>query len=135
MPKSWRKKGESTIPAAQRTSIRSTTPLTFSEKLIFFLPTRQQLVQDLLHTLPSEIYYKIFQLPSTAETQLLHKINQLHHVFPKGSYRVTVSNTSILKLLLTPDTSKAEKIWAIENGLCYGLVFHLIKIEFTYSPS
>ena len=92
--------------------------------MIFFLPTRQQFVQDLIQTLPSEIYYKIFQLPNTAETQLLHKINQLPHIFPKGSYRVTVPNTSILKLLLTLDTSKAEKIWAIENGLYYGLVSH-----------
>jgi len=122
MLKSWRKKGESTTPAAQRTSMRSTTPLTFFEKLIFFLTIRQQLVQDLLQTLPSEIYYKIFQLPSTAEIQLLHKINQLHHIFPKGSYWVTVPNTFILKLLLTPDTSKAEKIWAIENSFCYRLV-------------
>ena len=69
MPKSWREKGESATPATQRTSIRGTASLTFFEKLILFLPTRQQLVQDLLHTLPSEIYYKIFQLPSTAETQ------------------------------------------------------------------
>ena len=114
MPHSWRKRSNH--------STRSNTPLTFPEQLVFFLHTRQQLAQNVIENLPSEIYHKIFQTPSTAEAKLLHKINQFHHTFPRGSYRVIKPDTSFLKLLLTPVTLQSEKIWSIENGLCYGLV-------------
>ena len=113
MSHSWKKRSS---------RLRSNTPLIFSEQLIFFLHTRQQLAQDIIEKLPSEIYHKIFQTPSTAETRLLYKINQLHHTIPRGSYPVIKPESSILRLLLTPDTPQSEKIWTIENGLCYGLV-------------
>ena len=99
-------------------------PLTSSERLIFFLQDREELVREIVEKLPSEIYYKIVQTPSTAETNLLHKINQLCHTSPEGSYRIIKPNSSILRLLLTPVTPQSQKTWAIENGLCYGLVSH-----------
>ena len=49
---------------------------------------------------------------------------QLYYAQPKGTYRVTLLNTFIIKLILTPDTPKAEKIWTIENGFCCRLVSH-----------
>ena len=117
MSHSWRKK-------KSNRSTGSNTPLTFSERLVFFLQDREHLAQDILEHFPPEIYYKIFQTPSTAQANLLHKINQLYHTFPEGSYRVVKPQIANLKLLLTPVTPQSEKIWAIENGLCYGLVSH-----------
>ena len=101
---------------------RSSTSLIISQRLIFFLKDGTQLTQDIIENLPSELYYKIVQTHSTAEIQLIHKINQLCYTFPEESYRVIQSKISSLRLLLNPSTPQAHKIWAIENGLCYGLV-------------
>ena len=100
------------------------TPLTPSERLIFFIQDRQDITREIVEKLPDEIYHKIFQTPSTTETNLIHKINQLRHSSPQGSDRVIKPNSSILRLLLTPVTPQSQKTWAIENGLCYGLVSH-----------
>jgi len=102
--------------------LRKFSPLTISQRLIFFLKDGTQLTQDIIENLPSELYYKIVQTHSTAEIQLIHKINQLCYTFPEESYRVIQSKISSLRLLLNPSTPQAHKIWAIENGLCYGLV-------------
>ena len=59
-------------------------------------------------------------MPCTTEIQLLQKMNQLYHAHSKGTYRVTLPNTFIIKLILTPDTPKAEKTG--QNSLCYGSV-------------
>jgi len=99
------------------------TPLTPSERLIFFLQDRQNIAREIVE-LPSEIYDKIVQTPSTAEAHLVHQINQLCHTFPYISDRVIKPNSPILRLLLNPATPQSQKIWAIENGLCYGLVSH-----------
>ena len=88
----------------------SNTPLTISQRLIFFLKDREQLAQDIVENLPSEIYYKIVQTPSTAETQLISKINQLVHTFPEESYRVIKLKISSLRLLLNPSTPQSQKI-------------------------
>ena len=71
--------------------------------------TRQQLIQDMIQALPSESYYKIFHLPSTTELQLLQKMNQSYNDHPKGTYRVTLPNTHIIKLILTPILLKQKK--------------------------
>ena len=47
----------------------------------------------MIQALPSEIYQKILQLPSTVEAKLLQKMNQLYHTHPKGTCRVTLPNT------------------------------------------
>ena len=127
MSQAWRKKSNS--------SNRSNTPLTFSERLIFFLKDREQLAQDIVENLPSEIYYKIVQTLSTAETKLLNRINQLCHTFPKGSYRVIKPEISSLRLLLNPNTPQSQKIWAIENGLCFGLVSHSYRDRIYLFPT
>ena len=103
-------------------STGSHTPLTTPQRLIFFLQDRTQLTRDIVENLPSELYYKIVQTRSTAEIQLIHKINQLSHTFPEDFLPVIQPKISSLKLLLNPSTPRSQKIWAIENGLCYGLV-------------
>ena len=107
---------------SKKSSSCNKTPLTPSERLIFFLRDRQNLIGEVVRKLPDEIYYKIMQTPSTAEANLIHKINQLSHTFPENSQPVIRPNSSILRLLLNPDTPQSQKIWAIENGLYYGLV-------------
>ena len=98
------------------------TPLTIPQRLIFFENDRTRLVYDMLEHLPSELYDKIEQTSSTAETQLILRINQLCHVFPEHSLRVMQPKIPSLRLLLFPETPRSQKIWTIENGLCYGLV-------------
>ena len=101
--------------SSQRTksnrSNRGNTPLTIPQRLIFFQKDRTQLAQDIVENLPSELYYKIVQTPSTAEIQLIHKINQLCHIFPEDSYRVIQPKISSLRLLLNPSTPQSQKIW------------------------
>jgi len=113
----------------------SSSPLTSSERLIFFLHDRQNLTREIVEKLPSEIYYKIVQTPSTAEINLLQKINQLYHTYPEGSYRVIKPNSSIIKLVLNPITTQSQKIWAIQNGLCYGLVSHSYHDRISLFPT
>jgi len=120
-------KGKSLIASSSQRkrsnrSNRGNTPLTIPQRLIFFENDRTQLAQDILENLPSELYDKIVQIPSTAETQLIHRINQLCHIFPEDSLRVIQPKISSLRLLLNPSTPRSQKIWTIENGLCYGLV-------------
>ena len=107
----------------------NSTPLTPIERLTFFLRDRQELALRILEELPSEVYDQIIQTPCTATTSLLHKINQLRHITPEGSHLVirpnsSIPDSSILKLLITLIAPQSQKIWAIENGLCYGLVSH-----------
>ena len=119
----------------KRTSNSTKTLLTSSERLIFFIRDRQNLIRDIVEKLPEEIYYKIMQMPSTAETNLIHKINQLSQIFPENSHRVIRPNSPILRLLLNPDTPQSQKTWAIENGLCYGLVSHSYHDRIHLFPS
>ena len=91
-------------------STGSHTPLTIPQRLIFFLKDRTQLAQDIIENLPSELYNKIVQTPSTAEIQLIHKINQLCHTFPEDSHRVIQPKIFGLKLLLNPSTPHSQKI-------------------------
>ena len=120
-------KGKSLIASSSRRRgsnrfSKGNTPLTIPQRLIFFENDRTRLVYDMLEYLPSELYDKIEQTPSTAETQLTLRINQLCHTFPEGSLRVIQPKISNLRLILNPITPRSQKIWTIENGLCYGLV-------------
>jgi len=111
------------------------TPLTIPQRLIFFENDRTRLIQDMLEYLPSELYDHIEQLPSTAETQLILRINQLCHTFPEGSLRVKEPRFTSLRLLLFPETPRSRKIWTIENGLCYGLVSDSYKDRIRLFPT
>ena len=122
-------------PRKKKATSTDTTPLTPSEQLIFFRRDREELTLEIVEKLPDELYYRIIQTPSTAETDLIHKINQLHHSSPEGSNLVIRPNSYIPKLLLNPITPQSQKIWAIENGLCYGLVFHSYKDRIHLFPT
>ena len=86
--------------------------LDFHECLVFFLAARQQLAENMIQTLPSEMYQIIFSLPCTTKTKLLQKINLLYS-YPIGAHRVKLPhNWGILpsiKHILTLDTRKSEK--------------------------
>ena len=111
------------------------TPLTIPQRLIFFENDRTQIVYNMLEHLPSELYHRIEQTPSTAETQLIFRINQLCHVFPEHSSRVIQPKIPSLRLLLFPETPRSQKIWAIENGLCYGHVSDSYKDRIRLFPT
>jgi len=114
-------------PRKRKTNSLCTTPLTPSERLIFFRQDREDLTLAIMENLPDELCYRIMETNSTAESNLIHKINQLHHSPPEGSNLVIRPNSYFPKLLLNPTTPQSQKIWAIENGLCYGLVSHSYK--------
>ena len=79
-------------PRKKRTNSSHTTPLTPSERLIFFRQDREDLTLEIMEKLPDELYYRIAQTPSTAETDLIHRINQLHHSPIEGSNLVIRPN-------------------------------------------
>ena len=82
---------------AKKGNSSNKTLLTSSERLIFSLRDRQDLTREIVEKLPEEIYYKIVQTPSTAKTNLIHKINQLCYIFPENSHRVIRPNSLILR--------------------------------------
>ena len=122
-------------PRKRRANSSHTTPLTPSERLIFFRQDREDITLELMEKLPDELYYRIAETPCTAEANLIHKINQLHHSPPEGSNLVIRPNSYFPKLLLNPTTPQSQKIWAIENGLCYGLVSHSYKDRIHLFPT
>jgi len=113
----YSKKGKTppTIPPRQ-------TPLTIPQRLVFFQNERSKVLYAMIEHLPSTLSDHIQQLPSTSEAQLVHQINQLYHISPQGSLLVNEPRYSSLRILLFPETPRSQKIWTIENGLCYGLV-------------
>jgi len=122
-------------PRKKKATSTDTSPLTPSERLIFFHREREELTLEIVEKLPDELYHRIVQTPSTTETNLIHMINQLHHSPPEGSNLVIRPNSYIPKLLLNPITPQSQKIWAIENGLCYGLVSHSYKDRIHLFPT
>ena len=88
-------------------------PLDFHKRLIFFEATRKKLVEDMIQTLPTELYHNIFCLLCTLEIELLQKVNQLSYSYSSGTHRVKLPyNWGVIpqiKLILTPNTKKSEK--------------------------
>jgi len=111
------------------------TPLTIPQRLVFFEDDRSRIVQDMIRCLPPALSDHILELPGTSETQLIHQINQLHHTFPHGSILVKEPRYSSLRLILFPGTLRLQKIWAIENGLCYGLISDSYKDRIRLFPT